>query len=308
MVDRDVFATESLNALLDEVKPLLDRGKVSNYLPELSRANQDELAIAIDLGSEGVVTAGNHRATFTMQSVVKVFTLLLALHYHGKDHVFERVGFDQAVGSYNSLETFIKGSGVPVNPFVNAGALVIADMIPGSDPDSRANHVLEIIRALTGNADIRVNFDVAKSELTLADRNRALGYCLRSHGLISTGVENLLWAYCQMCSIEVDVVDLAAASRVLAGNSDIHVMGQLLDAAHLRTVRRLMLSSGMYEGSGQYACEVGIPAKCGVSGAMIGVVPKEQGIGIYGPALDKFGNSIGGLRLMQLLSAALRID
>jgi glutaminase len=303
-----VIAEDSLKVLLDQVKPWLGLGEVSTYLPELSRARGDELAVAIDLGGNGVITAGNHNAKFTLQSVVKVFTLLLALHHHGKDYVFERVGFDQASGSYNSLETFNRESGVPVNPFVNAGALVIVDMLPGDSPDSRALHVQEFICALAGNPMISVNQHTARSELILADQNRALGYYLRSHQLISTGIEDLLWAYCQMCAIEVDVVDLAHASMLLAARSDIRVMDEMLQASHLRLVRRLMLSTGMYEASGHYACDVGIPAKCGVSGAMMGVVGHQQGIGIYGPALDKSANSIGGLWLMHLLSATLDVD
>jgi glutaminase len=303
-----VIAEDSLKELVEQVRPCLGFGAVSNYLPELSRARSDELAVAIDLGANGVISAGDHAAKFTLQSVVKVFTLLLALHHCGKEHVFERVGCDQALGSYDSLETFIRGSGVPVNPFVNAGALVIVDMLPGNDPDSRAAHVLKFIRALANNPKISVDRDTARSELMLADQNRALGYFLRSHHLISTGIEELLWAYCQMCAIEVDVVDLAHASRKLAGRKDVHVMGERLQASHLRLVRRLMLATGMYEASGHYACDVGIPSKCGVSGAMIGVVRHEQGIGIYGPALDKSANSIGGLRLMRLLSTTLDID
>jgi glutaminase len=303
-----VIAEDSLKVLVDQVKPWLSLGEVSNYLPELSRARGDQLAVAIDLGRNGVITAGDHNARFTLQSVVKVFTLLLALHQRGKEYVFERVGCDQALGSYNSLETFTRESGVPVNPFVNAGALVIVDMLPGDDPDSRAAHVLKFIRALAGNRTISVNLDTARSELMLADQNRALGYHLRSHQLISTGIEDLLWAYCQMCAIEVDVVDLAHASRMLADPSDVRVMDEVVQASHLRLVRRLMLSTGMYEASGHYACDVGIPAKCGVSGAMMGVVRHQQGIGIYGPALDKSSNSIGGLRLMQLLSATLDVD
>lgn len=303
-----MIAKDSLKVLVDQVKPCLRRGTVSTYLPELSRARGDELAVAIDFGTDGVITAGDHAARFTLQSVVKVFTLLLALHHHGKEYVFERVGFDQALASYNSLETFARGSGVPVNPFVNAGALVIVDMLPGHDADSRASHVLEFIRALAGNPTIDVDVDTARSEMLLADQNRALAYHLRSHRLISTAIEDLLWAYCQMCAIEMDVVDLARASRMLAEHSDVRVQDDVLAASHLRLVRRLMLSAGMYEASGHYACDVGIPAKCGVSGAMMGVVCHRQGIGIYGPALDESANSIGGLRLMELLSAALDID
>jgi len=302
------ITAELLNDLVDQVRPWLGSGAVSNYLPELSRARSDELAVAVDLGDDGVITAGDSEATFTLQSVVKVFTLLLALHHHGKDYVFDRVGCDQALGSYNSLESFIRGSGVPVNPFVNAGALVIVDMLPGSSPDARVAHVLNFIRALSNNPDIGIDLDTARSELMMADQNRALAYYLRGHHFVATEVEDLLWAYCQMCAIRIDVVDLAAAGRMLSERTHIRVMDEVLDASYLRLARRLMLSTGMYEASGQYACDVGIPAKCGVSGAMMGVVRHQKGIGIYGPALDGSGNSIGGVRLMQLLSKVLDVD
>ncbi|MFA5710941.1 glutaminase A [Mycolicibacterium sp.] len=303
-----VIAQNWLAPLVDEVRPHLAGGAVSTYLPELRRAPADELAVAVDLGDGNVLTAGNLHARFTVQSVVKVFTLLLALHYRGEGHVFARVGRDQGIGSYNSLETFIRGSGVPVNPFVNAGALVVVDMLPGDGPQGRVAELLEFLRALTGNPTIAVNEAVARSELALSDRNRALGYFLRSQRLVSCDVEELLWAYCQMCAVEVDVVDLAHAGRVLADGADVHLGGRLLQAWHVRLVRRLMLFSGMYEASGRYATEVGIPAKCGVSGAMIGVVPRRAGVGIYGPALDESANSIGGLRLMRLLALTLEIE
>lgn len=303
-----VIAEDWLEDLVDQIRPCLDDGAVSGYLPELRSARADDLAVAIDHGAQGLLTAGVHDLKFTVQSVVKVFTLLLALHHRGEQYVFQRVGCDQGIGSYNSLETFMEGSGVPVNPFVNAGALVIVDMLPGDDPDTRAKYVVDFVRSLARNPTIDVNTRTARSELEVADRNRALAYFLRSQGLISSGVEDLLWAYCQMCAIEADVVDLARAGRVLADSSDVEVDGHLLRASHLRLVRRLMLFAGMYEASGQYACDVGIPAKCGVSGAMIGVVRNRMGIGIYGPALDPFANSIGGLRLMQVLSEKLDID
>lgn len=303
-----VIADEWLTTLVDEVRPALASGTVSTYLPELRRARSGDLAAAVDLGEKGLLTAGNIQARFTIQSVAKVFTLLLALHHRGEKYVFERVGRDQGIGSYNSLETFIRGSGVPVNPFVNAGALVVVDMLPGKDAESRVSEVVEFLRALSGNPEVVVDDNVARSEQALSDRNRALAYFLRSHGLISTDVDELLWAYCQMCAIEVNVVDLARAGRVLAAGTDIQVMGRLVQASHLRLVRRLMLFTGMYEASGRYACEVGIPAKCGVSGAMVGVVPGRSGIGIYGPALDESANSIGGMQLMRLLAQVLDIE
>ncbi len=303
-----VMADDWLSMLVEEVRPHLADGAVSTYLPGLRGACGEELAVAVDHGDGQLFTAGNHHARFTIQSVVKVFTLLLALHHRGEDYVFGRVGRDQGIGSYNSLETFVRESGVPVNPFVNAGALVVVDMLPGDGPDGRVEEVLEFVRAVTGNPGVAVNDGMARSELALADRNRALGYFLRSRGLLTTEVEELLSAYCRMCAIEVDVVDLARAGRVLAQGADVEVMGRRLRASHVRSVRRLMLFAGMYEESGQYACEVGIPAKCGISGAMIGVVPGRSGVGIYGPALDGSANSIGGVRLMRLLAQELEIE
>jgi len=303
-----VIVKDSLKTLVSQVKPCLEFGAVSDYLPEFGKAGREDFAVAIDTGADELITAGNLDARFTVQSVVKVFTLLLALHHRGKHYVFKRVGCDQGVGSYNSLETFIRGSGVPVNPFVNAGALVVVDMLPGVDDDSRVTHVVDFVRTLTGNPLIEIDMGTAQSEFVRADRNRALAYFLRSHGVLSTDVDVLLWAYCQMCAIQVGVADLARASRILAGGSDVVINGEILDAAHLRLVRRLMLIAGMYEASGQYACEVGIPAKCGVSGSMIGVVPRHAGVGIYGPALDSRANSLGGLRFMRLLAATLDLD
>lgn len=299
-----VIADDWLTKLIDEVRPDLAAGAVSTYLPELGRARFDDLAAAVAMPDGNLLTAGAVDTRFTMQSVVKVFTLLLALHFRGEEHVFTRVGRDQAIGSYNSLETFIRGTGVPVNPFVNAGALVVVDMLPGD----RVAEVLEFVRVLTANPAVAVDPSAARSEFVLAERNRALAYFLRSQRLIDSEVDDLLWDYCQMCAIEVDVVDLARAARVLAFGPPAVIGGQVLRTDHVRLVRRLMLFAGMYEASGRYACEVGIPAKCGVSGAMIGVVPQRAGVGVYGPALDECANSIGGLGLMRMLAQALEVE
>lgn len=302
-------AQDWLAKLVDDTRPSLTSGAVSTYLPELSDARAQDLAVAVAFDSDHILTAGDSSAKFTVQSVVKVFSLLLALHHRGERNVFERVGQDQGVGAYNSLETFVRGSHIPANPFVNAGALVVTDMLPGGDTRSRVAHVVDLIRSMAGNHEIRVDMNIAASELISSDRNRALGYFLRSHGVITADIEELLAAYCQICAIEVDVVDLARASRVLASSTDVELPGgMVLRGSHLRLVRRLMLLTGMYEASGRYACEVGIPAKCGVSGAMIGAVCERMGIGIYGPALDHCANSIGGLRLMHGISRAFEID
>lgn len=303
-----VITDDRLVTMVDEVKPFLKSGSVSTYLPELAKAKVDDLAVAIEFGSGNVVSAGDRHTSFTVQSVVKVFTLLLALHDHTEKYVFARVGREQTVGAFDSFETFGRSTKIPVNPFVNSGALTIVDMLQGRDADRRVARVLDLVRTLTGNPEIAVNVDVARSEFARSDRNRALCYFLRSCGLIAGDVEDLLWAYCQLCAIEVSVADLASAGRFLAADSRGRSMDGLPRPAHARTIRRLMLITGMYLDSGKYACAVGVPAKCGISGAMIGVVPGRGGIGIYGPALDGASNSIGGIRLMKLLSEALGVN
>lgn len=301
-----MMTEERLAKLVDEIRPELWSGAVSTYLPQLAEARIDDFSVSLELGPGKAIAAGDdRRATFTMQSVVKVFTLLLALRDHGEEHVFARVGRDQAVGAFNSLDTFDATSGVPVNPFVNSGALTVVDMLEGEDSAARVTRVLELMRRLTGNPGIDVDLDVARAEFSRSDRNRAICYLLRSLGLVTSEVEDLLWAYCQLCAIEVSVTDLARTGSCLAHDELIESVDELPPATVVHALRRLMLTTGMYVDSGRYAYEVGIPAKCGVSGAMLGIVPGVGGIGIYGPALDVASNSIGGVRLMGSLSTAL---
>jgi glutaminase len=298
-----VLTHERLAALVEEVRPFLKGGSVSSYLPSLAQARVEDIEVAVDLGGSELFRAGDACGRFTMQSVVKIFTLLLALHDRGETYVFERVGRDQAVGAFNSFETFDRTTGVPVNPFVNSGALTVVDMLCGDDAQHKVARVLQLVRSLSGNPTITVDEDMARSELVHSDRNRALSYFMRSSGLVSSDVDEILWAYCQLCAIEVGVEDLARAARVLADDTGQH--DGMPPPRDVRTVRRLMLTTGMYAASGEYACRVGVPAKCGVSGATIGIVPGVGGVGIYGPSLDDGFNSVGGLRLMELLSEAL---
>lgn len=296
-----------LEVLAEAVRPHLRTGAVSTYLPQLAESKVDEFAIALNTGSGEPVSTGDAGAVFTVQSVVKVFTLLLALSDRGEEYVFERVGREQTVGAFNSFETFGRSTGYPANPFVNSGALAVVDMLDGGDAETRVSRVLELIRTLSDNPSIDVNRDVAAAEFASADRNRAICFFLRSCGLVTAEVEDLMWAYCQMCAIQVTVDDLARAGGSLAHDSRIGSVPDLPPLRDVHGVRRLMLTTGMYVSSGWYSYAVGIPAKCGVSGAMLGIVPGLGGIGVYGPALDDASNSIGGIRVMQSLSTALAL-
>lgn len=302
MMDRD-----RLEQLASEIRPHLATGGVSTYLPQLAERNVQDFAVALDMGSGDPLTTGDASTTFTVQSVVKVFTLLLALHDRGEGYVFDRVGREQTVGAFNSFETFGRSTGYPANPFVNSGALAVVDMLDGGDSETRVARVLDLLRILCDNPGIKVDPDVAAAEFATADRNRAICYFLRSCGLVTAEVEDLLWAYCQMCSIRVDVVDLARAGGLLACDARTASVSDLPPLRDVHGVRRLMLTTGMYVSSGWYSYSVGIPAKCGVSGAMLGILPGLGGIGVYGPALDDASNSIGGIRIMESLARELAL-
>lgn len=304
---RAMISKDRLDFIVDELKPQLWGGAVSTYLPRLAEAKVDDLGVAMQACEDEVLTAGLEGTTFSLQSVVKILTLLLAIHDRGEEHVFSRVGREQTTGAFNSFETFIRATGSPANPFVNSGALTVVDLLDGDSAEERVLRVVELVRRMTDNPTIEVNRDLALEEFARSDRNRAIGYYLRSGGLITACVEDLVWAYCQMCAIEVSAVDLSRAGWYLAKDEQIASVPELPTARDVRQVRRLMLTTGMYLGSGWYACKVGLPAKSGISGAMLGIVPQVGGVGVYGPALDGSSNSIGGIRLMEALSAELNL-
>jgi glutaminase len=284
-----------------QIEPLLEGGNVSQYLPQLAEAKNSDFGVALFSGGEDLIRFG-YSGSFTIQSVIKVLTLLMAIGDFGEEETFRRAGSNPAVAAYNSIFNYDVTTGSTANPFVNAGALVTLDMIAGGEPSMVLERILECVRHLTGNPDITVNMDVATTEYELSDRNRAIGFHLLSHGAISTPVEDLLWLYCQACAIEVNVSDLARFAYTMSQREGISSEVLSVSAGSLTAVRRLLLSIGMYEDSAKYAREVGVPSKCGVSGSMIAIIPGVAGVGLYGPALDQTGNSLGGIEMMKLLS------
>lgn len=289
-----------------QIAPLLERGEVSKYLPELAKANNSDFGVALFF-EEGDLLQSGYNESFTIQSVIKVLTLLMAIADFGEEETFRRAGSNPAGAAYNSISNYDVTTGSTANPFVNAGAFVTLDMITSENPSAVLERILECVRYLTGNPNVNVNMDVATSEYNLSDRNRAIGFHLLSNGAISTPVEDLLWLYCQVCAIEVNVADLARLAFVLSRREGINSDVLSVSAWSLTAVRRLLLSIGMYEDSAKYAREVGVPSKCGVSGSMIAIIPGVGGVGLYGPALDKIGNSLGGIEMMKLLSSHFEI-
>jgi len=289
-----------LNDLIAKYKPMTGAGRVASYIPELSKADRNALGIAVADATGVVAHAGDTSVRFTMQSASKPFALALALLDNGPDVVFSRIGMEPTGDSFNSLmrlETF--SSLKPVNPLVNAGAIATTALIKGNSVTEKFGRLTEFIRTLAPGCHVGFNADVYRSESESGDRNRAIAYFLRDIKALLGSAEDCLDLYFRQCSLEVDCFTLATLGGALAAcHSEV-----LLPREYCRIIRTFMFTCGMYNASGEFSVKVGFPAKSGVSGAVLGVVPGRCGLGVYGPALDTKGNSVGGVALLTELSA-----
>ena len=228
----------------------------------------------------------------------------------GDRYVFERVGMEPTGDPFNSmikLETVDPGK--PLNPMINAGALVVTHMIKGNSVEERFQRLLGFIRELAGDPDITYNQKVAHSEFETAYLNRSLCYFLKQHHTITEDVETLMDLYTKQCAIEMNCLDLARIGMIFAMDGVDPQNGKVVIPEHIaRICKTFMVTCGMYNASGEFAIKIGIPAKSGVSGGIMGAVPGKFGIGIFGPALDEKGNSIAGMKLLELLSRNYKLS
>ncbi len=290
---------ELLDLLIAKYRPRTLEGQLASYIPELTKADSASLGIVVADKAGVVAAAGDTRIRFTLQSVSKLFTLALALLDNGPETVFSRIGMEPTGDSFNSLmrlETF--SSLKPVNPLVNAGAIATTALIKGHSVAEKFDRLTEFVRTLAPGCYVGFNAAVYHSESLSGDRNRAIAYFLRDIGAIDGNAEESLDLYFRQCSIEADCFTLAALAKTLATCDNTTLLPQHV----CRIVRTFMFTCGMYDASGEFAVRVGFPAKSGVSGAILGVVPSRLGIGVYGPALDSKGNSVAGVALLAELS------
>ncbi len=301
---------EELQKYLEEAKRYTEDGKVANYIPELGKADGEALSIAISYPDGKCVSAGDIEQTFTLQSISKVLSLALVLMERGSDYVFERVGMEPTGDPFNSiskLETMAPTK--PLNPMINAGALVVTHMIDGDSVEARLNRLVTLIREMADDPTIGFSQDVARSELVTADLNRSLCYFLKQHAIITEDVETLLDLYTKQCAIEMNGLNLSRIGLVFAMNGRDPIKGkQIMPEEVARICKTFMVTCGMYNASGEFAIRVGIPAKSGVAGGIMGAVPGRFGVGVFGPSLDEKGNSVAGLKLLELLSREYQLS
>ena len=301
-----------LQELIEQCRPDTRNGKVANYIPALATADPNALGLYI-LDWNGLhAQGGDSQVRFTIQSVIKPILLLLALMDNGEEYVRSRVGVESTGKPFDAINISDAISqeilSEHINPMVNMGAIVMCTLIKGENYRERLERLLELTRTLANDPEIDVDKEVYLSEKATGNKNRALAFLMRSCGLLDGDVEEVLDCYFRACSIRVDCKDLARIAFVLANKGRDFLGNQLFPARYAHYVNAIMMTCGMYDGAGDFAVTVGVPAKSGVGGGIMAVVPGRMGIGIYSPALDKKGNSIAGIRILRKLSQRLELS
>ena len=301
---------ELLEQLLEECRPYTARGRVADYIPGLATADPNQLGIYVQRSDGRHYQAGNYKARFTIQSVVKPILLLLALMDNGEEYVRARVGVEATGKPFDAInvtdQTLLSDH---LNPMVNMGAIAMCSLIKGADYNERFQRLLELTRTLAGNPEIGVDQAVYQSEKASGNKNRALAFLLKSYGLLQDDVEEVLDCYFKACSISVSSKDLAQVGFVLANRGkDPQTEERIFPSRYATYVNTILMTCGMYDGSGDFAVNVGVPAKSGVGGGIMAVVPTRMGIGIFSPALDAKGNSLAGIQVLERLSKRMYLS
>ncbi|EGQ9499919.1 glutaminase B [Vibrio cholerae] len=293
---------EILASIIEEVRPLTSKGIVADYIPALAKVPSEKLGIAVFTNQGEVISAGDAQEGFSIQSISKVLSLTLAMGLYQPDELWSRVGKEPSGQAFNSLIQLEMEQGIPRNPFINAGAIVVCDMLQSrlSAPRQR---LLEFVRQLSGEPLIAYDKVVAASEMMHSDRNAAIAYLMRSFGNFHNEVIPVLHNYFHACALKMSCVELAKTFSYLANKGVSVVTGEtVITPTQSKQTNALLATCGLYDGAGEFAYRVGMPGKSGVGGGIIAVVPGEMTIAVWSPALDQSGNSLAGTRALELLA------
>lgn len=299
-----------LNQFVKACKPYTKHGHVATYIPQLATADPEALGVCIVQDGKEIGFAGDYTVLFTMQSVVKPIILLQALMDSGIEKVRSLVGVEATGKPFDAFNYSDQAlTGAHINPMINTGAIALCTLIHGESYAEKFARLLAMTRMLAENPTLDIDPAVYRSECETGNKNRALGYMLKAYGMVSDPVEDILDCYFKACSILVDCRDLAKIACIFAHHGQNPITKeQLFPKEYARYVNATLATCGMYDGSGAFALNVGFPAKSGVGGGIMGVIPHRMGICVYAPALDKHGNSVAGVQLLEQLSNALNLS
>ena len=301
---------ELLDQILEQCAPYIEQGKLASYIPELAKADKTDFGMCV-IAPDGTATCtGDADKAFTMQSIIKPIILLVALMDNGAAAVRHLVGVESTGKPFDAFNYSDQALNCEnINPMINTGAIALCSLIKGDTYLEKFNKILDMTRKISGNPNIQVDEQVYASEKATGNKNRALAYMLKAYGMLHDDVEDVLDCYFRACSVKATVVDLAKIAYVFAhGGVNPETGERLFAKEYARHVNAVLMTCGMYDGSGEFALNVGVPAKSGVGGGIMAVVPGRMGIGIYSPALDKKGNSIAGIKALEVLGEKLDLS
>lgn len=296
-----------IDEIAEEIKPSLAQGKVANYIPTLGSVAKDKFGMAVQSVDGSTFTVGDATEPFSIQSISKIFTLTLALKHLG-DALWKRVGREPSGTAFNSLVQLEYENGIPRNPLINAGAIVVADIVRSKLIDCR-RAFLDFVRARADNPSVENDPIVARSERETGYRNMALANFIKSFGNLENDVEEVLDFYFYQCSFSMHCVDLAKAVFFLAnGGRCPWTDEQVLSASQAKRVNAVMLTCGTYDAVGDFAFRVGMPGKSGVGGGIVAVIPNRLSVAVWSPGLNEKGNSLAGTLALELFTTKTGIS
>ncbi|ORW20091.1 glutaminase [Mycolicibacter nonchromogenicus] len=282
----------------------VDHGALASYIPELAEVDPTGFGLSLSSSDGYVYESGDAGVQFTMQSISKPFTYALALDQLGQADVDARIGVEPSGEGFNKISVD-QVTNVPKNPMINAGAIVACSLIPGKTLEHRFDLVREFFSACAGR-DLDFDETVYLSERATGSRNRGIAYLLDSFGALGADPDDALDLYIRQCSLKVTSTDLARMAATLARGGHNPLTGrQVTDAAVVRRTLSVMVTCGMYDAAGEWVSAVGLPAKSGVAGGIVAVLPGQLGIGVYSPRIDAKGNSVRGMLVCRSLSQQL---
>ena len=288
---------DALEEAYNQVKDIDDQGKVASYIPELAKVDPNIFAVHLTQVNNENFGLGNYQEKFSIQSIAKVFSLCLAYKLLG-EKIWTRLGVEPSGNGFNSLVQLETDNGIPRNPFINAGALVIMDILL-SNLKNPKEELLNFIRSLSEDADINYSSVISESEKTYGYRNIALCNFIKSFGNIENEPNDVLDFYFNLCSLEASCQDLSKLFLFLANNGKTQNGKEILNLSESKRMNALMQTCGFYDESGEFAFKVGLAGKSGVGGGTIAIHPNQYAIAVWSPPLNEKGNSYKGLRLLE---------
>lgn len=294
---------EAIASTYERVKKIEHRGQLAAYIPELKNVNAESFGVHITTIDQTHYGIGDSDQKFSIQSISKVLSLCLAYHILG-ERIWRRVGVEPSGTAFNSLVQLEADKGIPRNPFINAGAIVIADVLL-SHLDHPKEEFLSYIRSLSQNAQLNYSSKIAASEKSVGFRNIALCNFIKSLGNIENDPADVLDLYFDLCSLEMSCKELSEVFLFLANNGRLTSDGQaILSQSQCKRINALMQTCGFYDESGEFSFKVGLPGKSGVGGGIVAIHPNEYAIAVWSPKLNEKGNSYKGLKFLEAFTTA----